>query len=104
MAKPKAKTKQRELPAMTGKGVAPLRIAELDRLAEAYCVERDKRLKQTPKEVAAKTKLSEAMHRHAKDMTQPDGTLLYRYDERRIILTNGKEKLRVEEVAANEDE
>jgi hypothetical protein len=95
----KQKAKQRELPAMTGKGVAPLRIAELDKLAEAYCVERDKRLKLTPKEVAAKTKLSEAMHRHEAKLRQPDGTMLYRYDERRIILTSGKEKLRVEDVS-----
>ena len=89
---------------MTGKGVALQRIAELDRLAELYCVERDKRLKQTPKEVAAKTKLSEAMHRHADKLRQPDGTLLYRYDERRILLTNGKEKLRVEDISTDDSD
>jgi hypothetical protein len=53
-------------------------------------------LVQTPREVAAKTKLIEALHAHAGKITQPDGSLVYRYDEMVITLTPGKEKLKVE--------
>jgi hypothetical protein len=87
-----------DLPGMKGKGVAPARIKQLDNLAEAYVVERDKRLLQTPKEVAAKQKLIAAMHTHGDQLRQPDGSLVYRYDEIAITLTPGKEKLKVEAV------
>jgi hypothetical protein len=83
---------------LTGKGVAPIRIKELDRLAEAYVTERDKRMELTPKEVAAKTKLIDALHDHADKIRLPDGSLVYSYDETIIRLTPGKEKLKVEAV------
>ena len=96
--------KHTDLPGMTGTGVAPVRIKEVDTLAEAYIKERDKRLHQTPKEVAAKLKLIEALHRNeAKIGRQPDGALVYRYDEIVITLTSGKDKLKVQDVA-DEDE
>ena len=114
MAKTKTKTatnvvkfkkpKQHDLPAMQGKGVAALKIPELDRLAEVYCTERDKRLRLTPKEVAAKRTLEDAMLKHSDELKQPDGTLLYRYDERRIIAKPGKMKLRVEDVTSADEE
>lgn len=94
--------KQTEL-AVAGKGVSPVRIPVIDKLAEAYVTERDKRLKQTPKEVAAKTKLIDALHAHADQLRTPDGDLVYRYDERLITVTPGKEKLRVEEVSLGEE-
>ena len=81
---------------LKGKGVEPMQIAEIDKLAEAYVKERDKRLTQTPKEVAAKQKLIDALHHHAEDIgRQPDGTITYRYDEMIITLSYGKEKLKV---------
>jgi hypothetical protein len=94
--------KQAELK-IVGKGVAPLQIAELDKLAEKYVAERDKRLRMTPREVAAKQDLIAAMHAHEKELRQPDGLLLYRYDEMIVSLRPGKEKLKVEPVE-NEDE
>src|SRR5262245_45587623 len=94
--------KQSELN-IKGKGVERTTIKQLDDLAEAYVRERDKRLKQTPKEVAAKSSLISAMHAHAKQITQPDGTLVYRYDERVITVTPGKEKLRVEDIGVEEN-
>jgi hypothetical protein len=93
-----AKKSTSDLPGMTGKGVAPLHIKELDRLAERYCIARDRRLAESPKEVAAKSELLAAMHKHAEKLTQPDGILQYRYDERMIIVYPGKEKLKVTEV------
>jgi hypothetical protein len=91
-----AKPKVIDLPGIEGKGVAPLRIADVDKLAEAYVRERDKRLKMTPREVAAKQNLIAALHAHDKEIRQSDGKLVYRYDEMVITLTPGKEKLKVE--------
>lgn len=95
--------KQSELK-IVGKGVERVTLPALDKLAEDYCRERDKRLKQTPKEVAAKGKLIDAMHDNADKITQPDGTLVYRYDERIITVTPGKEKLKVRDVEQDEGE
>jgi hypothetical protein len=96
--------KQSDLPNVTGKGVAPVRITQLDKLAEAYTRERDKRLKQTPAEVAAKQKLIDALHAHADQLRTPDGDLIYRYDEMMITLSPGKEKLRVEALSLEPEE
>jgi hypothetical protein len=93
---------QSDLPKMTGKGVAPLRIPEVDKLAEAYVRERDKRLKLTPREVSAKQSLIAALHAHEDKIKQPDGTFVYRYDEMVITLVPGKEKLKVEGIEAEE--
>lgn len=87
---------------LEGKGVSPIRIKAIDRLAEAYVEERDKRLIQTPKEVAAKQKLIAALHEHESELKQPDGKLAYRYDETVITLTPGKEKLKVQGVEKEE--
>jgi hypothetical protein len=93
--------KQTELK-IVGKGVSPVHIPELDKLAEAYVAERDKRLRQTPKEVAAKTKLIDALHKHSDKLITPDGDYIYRYDEMLITLSPGKEKLRVASVELEE--
>lgn len=89
---------------LKGKGVEPLRIAELDKLAEEYVKARDKRLVMTPKEVACKQMLIEALHEHQDEIgLQPDGRLVYRYDEMMITLAPGKEKLKVENVVDKDD-
>jgi hypothetical protein len=100
-----AKTKKiLELP-LKGKGVEPVRIAELDRLAEDYVKQRDRRLTMTPKEVAAKHNLIEAMHQHTDQIgKQPDGSLVYRFDETLIRLSPGKEKLKVEDISEEIEE
>jgi hypothetical protein len=97
--------KQADLPAMEGPGVAPVKIPQVDALAEAYIKERDKRLKLTPKEVSAKQRLVDALHAHADKIgLQPDGTIVYRYDTVVITLTPGKEKLKVIDAADVETE
>jgi len=97
--------KHTELPGVTGVGVSPVRIAAIDKLAEAYIKERDKRLVATPKEVAAKTKLIDALHDHEKQIgRQPDGALVYRYDEMEITLTPGREKLKVADLEGTEED
>ena len=103
-AKMKAKTavprpRAKELPGIEGPGVAQPRIQEIDDLADDYIKERDKRLRMTPREVAAKLKLIDALHTNAKQIgLQPDGTLIYRYDTVVITLEPGKEKLKVKDV------
>jgi hypothetical protein len=97
-----AKQKQKELP-IKGPGISPVRIAEIDRLAEAYVKERDKRLLQTPKEIAAKARLIDALHAHADKLRSPDGILVYRYDESVITLESGKEKLRVQDDSRDDE-
>ena len=95
--------KQAEL-TIVGKGVSPVHIPELDKLAEVYVAERDKRLRQTPKEVAAKLKLIDALHKHSAKLKTPDGDLIYRYDEMMITLSAGKEKLKVASVDLGEQD
>jgi hypothetical protein len=97
---PKPKTKEFDL---TGPGVAPVRIKELDKLAEEYIEARDERLKLTPIEVAAKTKLIGALHEYANKIRLPDGSLEYRYDEVVIMLTPGKETLKVKGISSEEE-
>lgn len=94
-----------ELPGIEGDGVAPVRIAKIDYLAESYIKERDKRCKQTPKEIAAKEKLIDALHKHADKLSKDkDGALIYRYDDLLITLKPGKETLKVKSLSADEPE
>jgi hypothetical protein len=86
-----------------GKGVAPVAIPEIDKLADAYIKERDKRLKQTPREVAAKGRLIDALHKHTDKLRNPDGDIVYRMDELLITLTPGKEKLQVRDVSEQDE-
>jgi hypothetical protein len=89
---------------LKGAGVEPVRIPEVDLLAENYIKERDKRLALTPKEVAAKIKLIDALHGYADQIgKQKDGSLVYRYGEMVITLTPGKEKLKVEDLEKVEE-
>ena len=89
---------------LKGAGVEPVRIPELDALAEKYIKERDRRLTMTPKEVAAKADLIEAMHDYEEKLgRQPDGTLAYRYGDMVVTLTPGKEKLKVEDVSEGDE-
>jgi hypothetical protein len=93
--KAKARANNADL-GLTGEGVAPLKIKELDRLAGLYVRHRDDRIEALRDEVTAKQNLLESLHEHADQIKLPDGTLVYHYDEMRISVTPGKEKLKVE--------
>jgi hypothetical protein len=101
-----AKPKQADLPAMDGPGVARVSIPEVDALAEAYIVERDKRCNMTPKEIAAKEALIEALHEHADAIGRnpSNGEIRYVYDDTVVLLKPGKETLRVKQVLAFEED
>lgn len=95
-----------ELPGMTGDGVAPVSIPEIDKLCEPYIRERDKRMALTPKEVKAKENLIEAIHKHIRAGTlhpDSDGIVIYRFDDLKIILKPGKETLKVKSVDDEEE-
>jgi hypothetical protein len=91
---------------MKGPGVEIIRIPEIDKLAEAYVIQRDKRCAETPREIAAKDKLIDAIHKN-KDKIGVDsnGEVVYRYDDMIVTLKPGKEVLKVKAVReAGEDE
>jgi hypothetical protein len=97
MAQRKPKVRERNVDlGLTGEGVAPVKIKELDRLAGQYVQHRDERIEALRAEVTAKQNLLESLHKHADQIRLPDGMLVYHYDEMRISVTPGKEKLKVE--------
>jgi hypothetical protein len=93
-----ARKKQEELPAMEGPGIAPVKIRAIDKLADEYIEARDQRMQMTPLEVAAKTKLIDALRANVDKIgTDPEGTIIYRYDTIVITLEPGKAKLKVKD-------
>lgn len=94
--------KTQELPGMKGKGVEVLKIASIDKAADLYESEKDKRCKMTPKEVAAKSALQDALHKNREKLPQDDeGNRYYRYEGRDYVL---EEKLKVKKIAGAADE
>lgn len=91
----KRKPKQDDLPEMTGPGIAPVKIPKVDKLARDYVAWRDQRISALEAEVEAKRKLIEALHFHADQITLPDGSMAYHYDDSLITLEPGKELLKV---------
>ena len=88
--KKKSKKKQPELEGMTGPGVAPVVIPEIDKAAEKYVNIRDKRMLLTEDEIEAKGLLTELMKKHS--------LKTYRYDERLVELKPGEETVKVKKV------
>lgn len=104
MPKAKASRKIVDLPGMEGPGVALVRIAAVDNAAAEYVRERDKRCRQTPKEIAAKQKLIGLLHKHeAKIGRDEAGVLRYEFDDTVIELKPGEETLKVKAAPAPED-
>lgn len=99
---PKAKTQ--ELPAMAGKGVEPLSIAEIDKAISRYEKKKEARCAESPGEIAAKKELQAALHAHRDELpVNGDGCPFYRTEEKDYVLT---ETLKVRKVdqAGDEDE
>jgi hypothetical protein len=104
------RARQTEIP-MEGAGVARVHIPEIERLADAYAIARDKRLAAGKKESTANDELRAAMHEHASKIGKhPDtGELRYVYDGgskalRVVIVVPTEEKLRVKDVEEFEAE
>jgi hypothetical protein len=92
MTKPKAA----ELPGMVGKGVAPVKIASVDKLVVRYVRARDERMELTREEVEAKNNLIDELREHSDKIGEDkDGTITYRHDDLIVILKHGKDDLKV---------
>jgi len=90
------KVKNPELPGVSGPGVSPISIPAVDTAAAAYVRERDKRMAESKRETAAKQKLVDLLHEHAKEIgTDKNGEIVYRYDDFVVSLKPGKETLKV---------
>lgn len=76
------------------------RITEVEDAAELYRIERNKRMKATEKEVAAKAKLIEVMKKA--------GITIYRDDDHKppllVLLSAGADKVQVKDVEDDEPE
>lgn len=85
-----------DLPGMTGPGVAPVQIDEVDRLVERYVKARDTRMDKTKLEVEAKSALIMSLRHHADTIGKDnDGTITYRHDDLIVTLKHGKDDLKV---------
>lgn len=83
--------KQTELP-----GTERAKIPAIEIAADEYVKVRDKRMKLTEQEVAAKTKLTEALLAHEDQLDENgDGDRVYRYDDEIVILQSGKVNVKV---------
>lgn len=82
---------------LTGKGVAPVQIKEIDDLVDNYIAARDERIVSSANESEAKEKLIDAMHGYAKQLETSDGDLVYHSRGITVSLIAGNEKLKVEE-------
>lgn len=88
-----------DLPGITGPGVAPKQIAEIDAAAIEYRVERDRRMAVTPHEVRTKKNLIDLLHAHEKEIGRDEhGVLRYQHEDLVIELRPGEEKLKVKSV------
>jgi hypothetical protein len=85
-----------DLPGISGKGVAPVRIKAVDAAAEEYVKVRDRRMGLTKKEVQAKQNLIDIIHANADKIGSDDeGIMRYEYDDVVVELSPGKEQLKV---------
>jgi len=97
--------KQEDLGGMSGPGVGTASIPEIDQLADVYVKERDKRVRQTPKESDAKKELIAALHRHEKTIGRDEkGVLRYDYEGLVIELSYAEEKLKVKKAVEDDDD
>lgn len=87
---------------LSGAGVEPLEIAEIEKKISKYQKLKDARCQASPPEVAAKMELQKALHAHRDELpVLADGTPFYRCDGRDYVL---EEKLKVRKVEADDDD
>lgn len=84
-----------ELPGVEGPGVSRPKIKAIETAAADYVIDRDKRMKMTEKEVAAKKNLITVMEKHLdKLVPDDDGVYHYLYDDLEILFSK-KENVKV---------
>lgn len=92
--------KQLEIP-----GTERQSIPEIEEAAEKYRAVRDKRMRLTEQEVAAKVNLLQVLIEHENELT-PNGNdeRVYRYDDEIVILKSGKRNVKVKAAMDGADE
>jgi len=80
---------------LTGKGVEPVRIPSVDKAISQYISDEDTASRAALKHGESEDKLIAAMHKNADQLRQPDGSLMYRGEDRIVSLIVGNEKLKV---------
>jgi hypothetical protein len=94
-----------ELPGMTGAGVAPVAIEDVDKCVDKYVELRNTRMEYNRLEVEAKRALISSLHANEDKIGRhKDGALVYRHDDLIITLRTGKDDLKVELMEGAEDE
>lgn len=79
-------------------------IKAIDNAAEEYVQIRDKRMKLTENEVAAKTKLMDVMEKNYDKLgIDGDGNRIYRYDEM-VVIFSDKKNVKVKHITSDPDE
>lgn len=97
-------TEKTELKLGNAPGVAPDRIPELDAAGAAYDAVKKERMELTKREVEAKKKVIDLVHKHEKALGRdPKGAIHYKTDEMSVDLTPSDEKLKVK-LKGDEDE
>lgn len=98
-------TTSSDLPGITGTGVAPISIPEVNDCVIDYVRARNQRMELTRLEVASKERLIATLHGHADKIGKDkDGTITYRHDDLVVTLKSGKEELKVKTTAGGESD
>ena len=80
-------SKNQELPGVTGKGVEPLSIKEIDAAISKYEKKKEARCNESPGEVEAKKNLRAVLHKHREELlVGENGERYYRLDDVDYVL------------------
>lgn len=91
--------RQEDLPGVDGPGAAPVKIRELDKLADEYVFAKDMRITARDQEEKAKDALMAAMRTHREKLPHKEATYWYEYDDKKVVMKpkDETETLTVEE-------
>ncbi len=105
MTNKRAKTeKTHDLPEMTGRGVEPLSIPDIDKAVIAYERKKEKRCEASPGEISAKRDLKEQLAKYRDHLPKnEDGERFYRLDGVDYILTETLKRHRADDGEVREE-
>lgn len=84
-------------------GMEAPEIKDIEEAADQYVTVRDKRMKLTTQEIAAKTALIQTVQKHAEDLSEDsEGNKVYRYGDEIVILSD-KLNVKVKKAGSDDD-
>jgi|SRR5215469_1023886 len=83
---------------LKGKGVEPPSIPSIDKALKQYVLDEDAETRASLKAGESADKLCDEMHKHADKLRKPDGSLVYKHEDRVVSITLGNEKLKVKKI------